>query len=377
MSTAELTLAQPAPVDAVSQADSACTHCGLPVPAGAYDPTAARQFCCAGCHTAFEILNEYGLGRYYAFSERRNEAVRSSGRRFDEFDHPTFRELYVRALPDGLSEVELYLEGVHCASCVWLVERVPLIVSGVLRAELDVRRSLARVVWDASVPLSHVARSLDALGYSPHPFRGVERAAMRRKEDRAMLVRIGIAGAVGKRDLILNVSAHLRDREPVPDLWLCAAPIKKGRIDWVAEKACELGVARLVPVLTRRTIIDRLNLDRLRSHMIEAAEQCDRTSLPQLAEAVKLDALLRDWPAGRALFFADEMGGGPAAEAMAAHQGPAAILIGPEGGFDEAVREAIRALPQAVGIGLGPRILRAETAAAAAVTIWMSAAGDW
>jgi 16S rRNA (uracil1498-N3)-methyltransferase len=160
-------------------------------------------------------------------------------------------------------------------------------------------------------------------------------------------------------------------------LWLCAAPIKKNRIDWVAEKACELGVARLVPVLTRRTMIDRLNLDRLRSHMVEAAEQCDRTALPQLAEPVKLDALLRDWPEDRTLFFADEMGGAPAAGAMAAHKGPAAILIGPEGGFDDAERDAIRALPQAVGIGLGPRILRAETAAAAAVTIWMSVAGDW
>jgi 16S rRNA (uracil1498-N3)-methyltransferase len=188
---------------------------------------------------------------------------------------------------------------------------------------------------------------------------------------------LGVASAIGKRDLILDVTAHLRDREPVPDLWLCAAPIKKGRIDWVAEKACELGVARLVPVLTRRTMIDRLNLDRLRSHMIEAAEQCDRTAVPHLAETVKLDALLRDWPEDRALFFADEMGGAPAAEAMAAHRGSAAILIGPEGGFDDAEREAIRALSQAVGIGLGPRILRAETAAAAAVTIWMSAAGDW
>jgi 16S rRNA (uracil1498-N3)-methyltransferase len=188
---------------------------------------------------------------------------------------------------------------------------------------------------------------------------------------------LGVASAIGKRDLILTVSAHLRDREPVPDLWLCAAPIKKGRIDWVAEKACELGVARLIPVLTRRTVVDRLNHDRLRSHMIEAAEQCDRTALPELAEAVKLDVLLRDWPAGRVLFFADETGGAPAAEAMASHPGAAAILIGSEGGFDDAERDAIRALPQAVGIGLGPRILRAETAAAAAVAIWMAAAGDW
>jgi 16S rRNA (uracil1498-N3)-methyltransferase len=188
---------------------------------------------------------------------------------------------------------------------------------------------------------------------------------------------LGVASAIGKRDVILDVTAHLRARDSVPDLWLIAAPIKKGRIDWVAEKACELGVARLVPVLTRRTVVDRLNGERLRAHMIEAAEQCDRTALPELAEPVKLDALLRDWPAERALFFADEMGGSPAAEAMAAHKGPAAILIGPEGGFDDAERDAIRALPQSVGLGLGPRILRADTAACAAVSIWMSVAGDW
>lgn len=181
----------------------------------------------------------------------------------------------------------------------------------------------------------------------------------------------------GKRDLTVDVTEQLSPREPVPDLWLCAAPIKKGPIDWMAEKACELGVARLVPVVTRRTVVDRLNTERLRTTMIEAAEQCGRTALPQVAEPVKLAALLRDWPAERALFFADETGGAPAAAAMAARRGPAAILIGPEGGFDDEERAAIRALPQAVGITLGPRILRAETAATAAAALWMAAAGDW
>lgn len=188
---------------------------------------------------------------------------------------------------------------------------------------------------------------------------------------------LAIAAQIAKRDLTLEVKHQLRERECVPDLWLCAAPIKKGRIDWVAEKACELGVDRLIPVFTRRAVVDKLNLDRLRTHMIEAAEQCGRTALPQLAEPVKLPALLRDWPADRTLFFADETGGLPAADAMAARPGPAAILIGPEGGFDPAEREAIRALPQAVGIALGPRILRAETAAAAAISVWMAVAGDW
>ncbi len=188
---------------------------------------------------------------------------------------------------------------------------------------------------------------------------------------------LAVIEAAGKRDLQVRLTTLLRPREPVPDLWLCAAPLKKGRVDWMAEKACELGIARLVPVLTRRAVVDKPNTDRLRAHMVEAAEQCDRTTLPELAEPVKLPAMLRDWPPYRALFFADETGGEPAAAAMRARPGPAALLIGPEGGFDDAEREAIRALPQAVGVGLGPRILRADTAAAAAIAIWMSAAGDW
>ncbi len=188
---------------------------------------------------------------------------------------------------------------------------------------------------------------------------------------------LATASHVGRRDLTLDVAERLREREAVPDLWLVAAPLKKGRVDWMAEKACELGVARLVPVLTRRTVVDRPNTDRLRAHMVEAAEQCGRTALPQVAEPAKLAALLRDWPAERALFFADEQGGAPALEAMRARPGPAAVLIGPEGGFDDEEREAVRALPQAVGVSLGPRILRADTAAAAAVALWMAAVGDW
>jgi 16S rRNA (uracil1498-N3)-methyltransferase len=188
---------------------------------------------------------------------------------------------------------------------------------------------------------------------------------------------LAVAEDVGKRALTLVVRERLRPVEVTPDLWLCAAPLKKGRIDWLVEKACELGVARLVPVLTRRTMVDRLNLDRLRAHMIEAAEQCGRTAVPELVEPVKLGALLRDWPESRALFFADESGGVAALEAMRARPGPAAVLIGPEGGFDTQEREEVRALPAAVGISLGPRILRADTAAAAAVSLWMAAAGDW
>ncbi len=184
-------------------------------------------------------------------------------------------------------------------------------------------------------------------------------------------------GEAGKKRVVLVPVRHLRPLEPVPDLWLVFAPIKKGRIDWLVEKATELGAARLVPAITQRTIVDRLNLGRLRAHAVEAAEQCERTALPALAEPVKLAALLRDWPAGRALFFADETGGEPLHAAAAAHRGPAAILIGPEGGFTPEEGAAIRAVADARAVSLGPRILRAETAAAAALAVWMAAAGDW
>lgn len=185
------------------------------------------------------------------------------------------------------------------------------------------------------------------------------------------------AVAVGKRDLVLRATGFLRPREDVPDLWLCAAPIKRGRIDWVAEKASELGVARLIPVLTRRTVVDRVNGDRLRAHMIEAAEQCERTALPALDPLTRLADLLGSWSLERRLFFADEEGGAPIAEAIAANPGPAALLIGPEGGFDDEERAAIRSTAGAVPVSLGSRILRADTAAVAAIAIWMATAGDW
>jgi 16S rRNA (uracil1498-N3)-methyltransferase len=177
----------------------------------------------------------------------------------------------------------------------------------------------------------------------------------------------------GKKRVTLAVTRHLRPREPVPDLWLLFAPIKRGRIDWLVEKATELGVARLVPVVTRRTVVERLNLDRLRAHIVEAAEQCERTALTELAEPVKLGAVLGAWPADRILHFADEGGGEP----LRPEAGPAAILTGPEGGFTDEERAAIRALPQARPVSLGPRILRADTAALAAVSLWMGTAGDW
>ena len=181
----------------------------------------------------------------------------------------------------------------------------------------------------------------------------------------------------GKREVVLEPVELLRPREAVPDLWLVPALLKKDRFDLVLEKATELGVAAIRPVLTRRCVADKLNLERARSVTVEAAEQCARTALPAIAKPVSLDAMLREWPEGRALFFADENGGQPAAAAFASRTGPAAIVTGPEGGFDDAERAAIRAHPQAVAISLGPRILRSETAAIAALAVWMATAGDW
>ena len=182
---------------------------------------------------------------------------------------------------------------------------------------------------------------------------------------------------VSKRAVNLIAIDHLRPREEVPDFWLCPALLKKDRFDLVLEKATELGVARILPIVTRRGVADKLNLDRARMIMTEAAEQCARTALPEIAEPIKLTALLDEWPSDRPLFFADEEGGEPAAERFADHPAAAALLIGPEGGFDDAERISIREMKQATPISLGPRILRGETAAIAGTALWMGMMGDW
>ncbi len=174
-----------------------CAHCNLPVPESELAADREHQFCCPGCRTAYDVISAAGLAGYYGFGERRQTAVASTARDYAEFDHPAFQALYVKRSPDGLATTELYLDGVHCASCVWLVEKVPLAVPGAVSAELNVPRSLARLSWDPDrTSLSAIARFLDRLGYPAHPFRGAAIDQRRRAEDRAMLVRIGIAGAL-------------------------------------------------------------------------------------------------------------------------------------------------------------------------------------
>ena len=181
----------------------------------------------------------------------------------------------------------------------------------------------------------------------------------------------------GKREVSLEVTGQLRPREEMPDFWLCPALLKKDRFDLVLEKATELGAAQIRPVIMRRCVADKLNLERAQAITIEAAEQCARTALPRLAEPTRLESLLRDWPPDRTIFYADEDGGELASTAFVRHEGPAALLIGPEGGIDPAERELLFAHPQARPISLGPRILRGETAAIAGLSVWMAASGDW
>lgn len=179
----------------------------------------------------------------------------------------------------------------------------------------------------------------------------------------------------GKKRMTLAVEQRTREREGVPDCWLAFAPVKRAQTDWLVEKATELGIARLVPVTTRRTIVERVRLERLQAIAIEAAEQCNRTTVPDIAEPQSLAALLRARDPARTLYVADEGGGEPVAQAF--KPGPALILTGPEGGFTTEEREAVHAAPNAIRFSLGPRVLRAETAALAAVTSWMALAGDW
>ncbi|WP_374764406.1 16S rRNA (uracil(1498)-N(3))-methyltransferase [Yunchengibacter salinarum] len=187
---------------------------------------------------------------------------------------------------------------------------------------------------------------------------------------------------VNKKAVELAVLSLRRGQRPEPDIWLAFAPIKKARIDFVAQKATELGAARLMPVMTRRTQVDRVKTDRLAANAREAAEQCERLSLPRVDEPTRLDDLLAAWPHDRHLMFCDEdLSGRPALDALTRFDpetpGPWGILIGPEGGFDPAERDAIHRLPHVVPVSLGPRLLRADTAAMAALSLWQAALGDW
>ncbi len=184
---------------------------------------------------------------------------------------------------------------------------------------------------------------------------------------------LGRVVEAGRKRVILTIERRTKPIEAVPPLTLAFAPVKRAPLDWLVEKATELGVALLQPVITQRTVVERVKTERLQAIANEAAEQCGRTLLPRIAEPMALPAFLKT--IAEPLYFADETGGAPVHEAM--QPGPATILTGPEGGFTEEERALVRAHPAARAITLGPRILRAETAALAAVSAYMALAGDW
>jgi 16S rRNA (uracil1498-N3)-methyltransferase len=197
------------------------------------------------------------------------------------------------------------------------------------------------------------------------------------QRDGEWLCRLGDAGRGGGQ---LEVERQLRPAEPEPDLWLLFAPIKRARLDWLIEKATELGIAVLAPVWTARTQPERVNLDRLGALAVAAAEQSRRLSVPEIRPPERLDRVLSAWPADRRLIVCDETGAGrPIAAALGEtpEMVRLALLIGPEGGFAETELDALGKLPFVTRVGLGPRVLRTETAAVAAIAVSQAIAGDW
>ncbi|MBI1182349.1 MAG: 16S rRNA (uracil(1498)-N(3))-methyltransferase [Alphaproteobacteria bacterium] len=213
------------------------------------------------------------------------------------------------------------------------------------------------------------------------------RAVMRQREGDRFYIFNGRDGewvaclaALGKKTGEAVVEEFVRAQTGVPDLWLAFSPIKGARLDFVVQKATELGVAVLQPVLTERTVVRNVNVTRLRANAVEAAEQCECLSVPEIREPQTLRNLLGGWPAGRGLIFCDEGGGEPALDTLMSLKGTGeswGVLTGPEGGFSDVERELIRSRDRAVPISLGPRIMRADTAAVAALSLFQATLGDW
>ena len=183
----------------------------------------------------------------------------------------------------------------------------------------------------------------------------------------------------GKGGGAVTVATQLRGQDRPADLWLVFAPIKRARLDFLVEKATELGTDLLQPVITERTQVERVNLDRMRANTVEAAEQTERLTVPELRAPQPLDRVISAWPAGRRLLLCDESGTAPpiGEQLLKEKPGPWAALIGPEGGFAERELDALRKLPFVCPVGLGPRVLRADTAALAALAVLQALRGDW
>ena len=232
--------------------------------------------------------------------------------------------------------------------------------------------------------------------YVDHPLGQGQSVALTREQAHYLfgVMRLGVGDAValfngsdgewlgqvveaGKRYGVLECAEQSLPQIDPPDLWLFFAPVKKARTDFIVEKSVEMGVSRLCPVQTEFTNSERIRQDRLQAHAVEAAEQCGAVLVPPVDELKRLDHVLAEWPENRRLLFCDEARAGAASSLPTEKGAPWAIIIGPEGGFSEAERTRLRAMPQATSIALGPRILRADTAAVAALTLWQASLGDW
>lgn len=194
----------------------ACAHCSLPVPSGQLAPDAEQQFCCAGCASVYRMIHGCGLDRYYQLREALNTDplgpvdLAPDRSRYGVFDDPAFLEAHTRGLPDGLVHADLRLANVHCAACVWLIERLPRVCPGVVEARLSLRQTVARVTWDPQqTPLSRIASALHGLGYPPYPAGASDTRSVRLAGERKMLVRIGIAGACAGNAMLLALAMYL------------------------------------------------------------------------------------------------------------------------------------------------------------------------
>lgn len=201
-------------LDAPSRVEVACAHCNLPVPAGLIEPKEHQQFCCEGCRTVYRMIHTCGLDDYYALRDAAGDEpvpAQPSTRKFEEFDDPAFAKLYCRTNPDGARTVELYVENVHCAACLWLIEKLPRIVpgGGVIESRLDFRRRIVYITWNPSaVALSRIARALASLGYPPRPARGAEARTLRQAEDRRFMIRIAVAGAIAGNVMLASFALY-------------------------------------------------------------------------------------------------------------------------------------------------------------------------
>jgi len=189
-----------------------CSHCALPVPLGLVEDGADEQFCCSACRAVWDAIHGCGLERYYEMRDRQGadgQQAKTTGRGYEEFDDPAFTELYCKDLGGNARSVDLFLEGVHCVACVWLVEKLTELERGVLETRLDMGRSMVRVVWDTeTAKLSSIARALDRLGYMPHAAKGASARAARQREDRGFLTRLAIAGALAGNAMLMATALY-------------------------------------------------------------------------------------------------------------------------------------------------------------------------